>query len=64
MASRINLSDRVINQAFMIFKNCHENKYVRGHSQDAVIAACVYIACRQHSAQRTIKGKNETNPLV
>ncbi len=57
MAGRINLSSRIINRAFSLFKQCYENKCVRGRSQDAIVATCIYIACRQEGAQRTIKGK-------
>lgn len=59
MASRINLSSRIINRAFLLFKQCYENKCVRGRSQDAIVATCIYIACRQEGAQRTIKGKGK-----
>jgi len=55
MAGRINLSSRIINRAFLLFKQCYENKCVRGRSQDAIVATCIYIACRQEGAQRTIK---------
>jgi transcription initiation factor TFIIB len=55
MAGRISLSDRIMNRAFSVFKQCYENKCVRGRAQDAVVAACIYIACRQEGAQRTIK---------
>ena len=56
MANRINLSRRIINRAFSLFKQCYETKCVRGRSQDAIVATCIYIACRQENAQRTIKG--------
>ena len=61
MAGRISLSSRVINRAFSLFKQCYENKCVRGRSQDAIVATCIYIACRQEGAQRTIKGKINQN---
>ncbi|CAF1178484.1 unnamed protein product [Adineta steineri] len=55
MAGRISLSNRIIHRACFIFKHSHENKCVRGRSQDVIVAACIYIACRQENAQRTIK---------
>ncbi|CAF1031934.1 unnamed protein product [Adineta steineri] len=55
MAGRISLSNRIIHRACSIFKHSHENKCVRGRSQDVIVAACIYIACRQEGAQRTIK---------
>ena len=61
MAGRINLSNRIISRAFTLFKQCYENKCVRGRSQDGIVATCIYIACRQEGAQRTIKGKERRN---
>ena len=61
MASRINLSNRIVSGAFTLFKQCYENKCVRGRSQDGIVATCIYIACRQEGAQRTIKGKAGRN---
>ena len=55
MAGRINLSSRIISRAFSLFKQCYQNKCVRGRSQDAIVATCIYIACRQEGSQRTIK---------
>jgi transcription initiation factor TFIIB len=55
MAGHIALSKRIINRAFSLFKECYEKKSVRGRSQDIIVAACIYIACRQEGGQRTIK---------
>ncbi|CAF1085714.1 unnamed protein product [Adineta steineri] len=55
MAGRISLSTRIIDRACLVFKQCYENKCVRGYSQDAIAAACIYIGCRHEGAQRTIK---------
>lgn len=32
-------------------------KSIRGRSQDAILAACLYIACRQEDKPRTFKGQ-------
>ena len=55
MAARIGLLRRVVDCALSLFKKCYEDKCVRGRSHEAVAAACLYIACRQEGAQRTIK---------
>jgi transcription initiation factor TFIIB len=55
MAGRISLASRVIDTAYSLFKRCYETKCVRGRPQDAVVAACIYIACRKEDAQRSIK---------
>ncbi|CAF1060021.1 unnamed protein product [Adineta steineri] len=38
-----------------LFEQRYENKCVRGYSQDAIAAACIYIGCRHEGAQCTIK---------
>ena len=55
MASRISLSRRVVDHALALYKTCYESKCVRGRSNDAIAAACIYISCRREGAQRTIK---------
>lgn len=55
MANRISLSNRIVQKACSLYKQSYENKCVRGRSQDGVVATCIYIACRQENAQRTIK---------
>ncbi len=56
MAERSNLTKRVIKRAILIFKDCYENKCLRGYSQDATVAACIYTACRNEDSARTMKG--------
>jgi transcription initiation factor TFIIB len=55
MADRINLTKRIRNRAFLLFKQCYETKCVRGRSQDTIIATCIYIACRKEDVPRTIE---------
>ncbi|GFZ20705.1 cyclin-like family protein [Actinidia rufa] len=38
-----------------IYKKVEEQKHVRVRHQDAILAACVYIACRQEDKPRTVK---------
>ncbi|KAI3812477.1 hypothetical protein L1987_17187 [Smallanthus sonchifolius] len=39
-----------------IFKKVEDQKSSRGRNQDAILAACLYIACRQEDKPRTVKG--------
>ncbi|CAF0904348.1 unnamed protein product [Rotaria sordida] len=55
MAARINLTKKVIDRAFLIYKFCYEKKCLRGYSSEAIIGACIYSACRQEGSPRTIK---------
>ncbi|CAN1124684.1 Transcription initiation factor IIB-2 [Linum perenne] len=38
-----------------IFKRVEDQKSSRGRNQDALLAACLYIACRQEDKPRTVK---------
>ena len=40
-----------------IYKKVEDLKSIRGRNQDAILAACLYIACRQEDRPRTVKGK-------
>jgi len=65
MADRINIQKCIVDKAKANFKEVYENKGVgkdgttvqslRGRSNDAIAAACLYIACRQESVPRTFK---------
>lgn len=48
----IDLKDR----ANEIYKRVEDQKSSRGRNQDALLAACLYIACRQEDKPRTVKG--------
>jgi hypothetical protein len=39
-----------------IYKKVEDQKSSRGRNQDALLAACLYIACRQEDKPRTVKG--------
>ncbi|KAF6159296.1 hypothetical protein GIB67_032067 [Kingdonia uniflora] len=58
--SDINLSFRqlsliAINRANEIYKKVEDQKSIRGRNQEAILAACLYIACRQEDKPRTVK---------
>jgi transcription initiation factor TFIIB len=67
MADRINIQKCIVDKAKANFKEVYENKAVgkdgekanvqslRGRSNDAIAAACLYIACRQENVPRTFK---------
>ncbi|KAL5719955.1 hypothetical protein ACHQM5_012674 [Ranunculus cassubicifolius] len=38
-----------------IYKKAEDEKSIRGRNQDAILAACLYIACRQEDKPRTVK---------
>jgi len=55
MADRISLTKNIVDRANKLFKQVYESKSLRGRPNDAISAACLYIACRQEGVPRTFK---------
>jgi transcription initiation factor TFIIB len=55
MAERLNVDNSIASKAQFVFHKIHTEKLIKGRSNDAIIAACMYIACRQESVPRTFK---------
>ena len=57
MADRINLPKTITDRANVLFKMVSDGKNLKGRSNDAIAAACLYIACRQEGVPRTFKAQ-------
>eukprot|EP00899_Mesostigma_viride_P025943 jgi/Mesvir1/6533/Mv16795-RA.1 len=55
MAERLNLVATIKDRANEIYKQIEDLKSLRGRGMEAILAACLYIACRQESKPRTFK---------
>ncbi|KAJ6797678.1 putative transcription initiation factor IIB [Iris pallida] len=55
MADRLGLVATIKDRANEIYKKVEDLKSIRGRNQDAILAACLYIACRQEDKPRTVK---------
>ncbi|CAG5119626.1 unnamed protein product [Candidula unifasciata] len=55
MADRLNLPKMLVDRASTLFKQVHDSKALKGRSNDAIVSACMYIACRQDGVPRTFK---------
>ncbi|XP_020537406.1 transcription initiation factor IIB-2 isoform X2 [Jatropha curcas] len=44
-----------MDRANEIYKKVEDQKPLKGRNQDAILAACLYIACRQENKPRTVK---------
>jgi len=55
MADRINLPRTITDRANVLFKVVYEGRNLKGRSNSAIAAACLYIACRQDGVPRTFK---------
>lgn len=55
MCDSISLSKIVSDTAKQLYKRVEDEKLLRGKSSDAIIAACIFIACRQEKVGRTFR---------
>jgi transcription initiation factor TFIIB len=55
LCDAINMGSNVINAAKHIFKLVDKHKFMKGKSQEVVIAGCIFIACRQNQVPRTFR---------
>nr|KAJ3402066.1 transcription initiation factor IIB [Polyrhizophydium stewartii] len=55
MGERISLSKVVLDSAKQLFKKADEERTLRSRPLEAVIAACLYIACHEQHVNRTFK---------
>jgi transcription initiation factor TFIIB len=55
MADSITLPRVVSDTAKQLFKRVDEEKILKGKSVEAIKAACLYIACKEHASSRTFK---------
>lgn len=55
LTDSINTGTQVANAAKHIYKLVEDNKALKGKSQEAIIAGCIFIACRQTGVPRTFR---------
>lgn len=55
MSDRLGLVATIKDRANEIYKKVEDQKPLKGRNQDAILAACLYIACRQEDKPRTVK---------
>lgn len=55
IADKMGLPKTIIDQAMGHFKKVHDQKRLKNKSRVAIASACIYLACRQESATRSLK---------
>ena len=55
LKDKLTLPYAVVEKAAYIYRKAHERKLVRGRLVSALVAASIYIACREMSTTRTLK---------
>jgi transcription initiation factor TFIIB len=61
---KLGLQYSVIEKTAHIYKKVQHNKMIRGRTTQAVLAACVYIACRQVGIPRTLNDVARANNIT
>jgi len=55
LKAKLGLSDAIIEKTAYVYRKAQERQLVRGRTTSAILAACVYIACREIGTPRTLK---------
>jgi transcription initiation factor TFIIB len=55
LKTKLGLSDALIEKTAYVYRKAQERQLVRGRTTSAILAACVYIACREIGTPRTLK---------
>ena len=50
----LGLSDAIVQKTAYIYRKAQEKRLIRGRSTSSILAAAIYIACREMGAQRTL----------
>ncbi len=55
LKTKLGLSEAIIEKTAYVYRKAQERQLVRGRTTSAILAACVYIACREIGTPRTLK---------
>jgi transcription initiation factor TFIIB len=55
LKAKLGLSDAIIEKTAYVYRKAQERQLVRGRTTSAILAACIYIACREIGTPRTLK---------
>jgi transcription initiation factor TFIIB len=55
LKTKLGLSDAIIEKTAYVYRKAQERQLVRGRTTSAILAACIYIACRELGTPRTLK---------
>lgn len=56
---KLGLSDGVIEKTAYIYRKAQEKKLIRGRTISSILAACIYMACREMEVSRTLRDISE-----
>ncbi|MGH9876553.1 MAG: transcription initiation factor IIB [Nitrososphaerales archaeon] len=59
LKDKLGLSDAVVEKAAYIYRKAQERKLIRGRSVSSILAASIYMACREMGAPRSLRDMTE-----
>jgi transcription initiation factor TFIIB len=54
LKDKLGLSDAIVQKTAYIYRKAQDRRLIRGRSTSSILAAAIYIACREMGAQRTL----------
>jgi transcription initiation factor TFIIB len=59
LKDKLGLSDAIVQKTAYIYRKAQEKRLARGRSVSSILAAAIYIACREMGAARTLRDVTE-----
>jgi transcription initiation factor TFIIB len=63
LKDKLGLTDAIVEKAAYIYRKAEEKKMIRGRSISAILAAAIYIACRELGAPKSLREMTETSEV-
>jgi len=54
LKDKLGLSDAIVQKTAYIYRKAQERQLIRGRSTSSILAAAIYVSCREMGAQRTL----------
>ena len=61
LKAKLGLSDTITEKTAYVYRKAHERRLVRGRTTSAILAASLYIVCREFGTPRTLKEISENS---
>lgn len=55
LKDKLGLSNTILDKSAFLYRKAHQRDLIRGRTSDGILAACIYMACREFGNTRTIK---------
>jgi len=63
LKDKLGLTDAIVEKAAYIYRKAEEKQMIKGRSASAIIAAAIYMACRELGAPKSLREMTETSQV-